>query len=48
MRVSGDLDRLLKTAASHHIVDLVSTPPDLEEIFLGYYRQDDRRGQPDR
>ncbi len=48
MRVSGDLDRLLKTATHHHIVDLVSTPPDLEEIFLGYYRQDDGHGQPDR
>jgi ABC-2 type transport system ATP-binding protein len=41
MRVRGDLDQLLKTAARHHIVDLVSTPPDLEEIFLGYYRQDE-------
>jgi ABC-2 type transport system ATP-binding protein len=42
MRVSGELDLLLKTAARHHIIDLVSTPPDLEEIFLGYYRQDER------
>jgi ABC-2 type transport system ATP-binding protein len=42
MRVSGDLDRLLKIAARRHVVDLVSTPPDLEEIFLGYYRADDR------
>ena len=47
MRVSGDLDRLLKTAARHHIVDLVSTPPDLEEIFLGYYRQDERHDDRD-
>jgi len=41
MRARGDRDQLLKTAARHHIVDLVSTPPDLEEIFLGYYRQDE-------
>ena len=40
MRVSGDLDQLVKAAARHHIVDLVSIPPDLEEIFLGYYRQE--------
>ena len=47
MRVSGDLDRLLKTAAHHHIVDLVSTPPDLEEIFLRYYQQDESHDQRD-
>jgi ABC-2 type transport system ATP-binding protein len=40
MRVSGDLDRLVKTAAHYHVVDLVSSPPDLEEIFLAYYRPD--------
>ena len=40
MRASGDLDQLVKVAAERHIVDLVSIPPDLEEIFLGYYRQD--------
>ena len=47
MRVSGDLDRLVKAAARHHIVDLVSTPPDLEEIFLGYYQQDERHDDRD-
>ena len=41
MRVSGDLDRLIKAAAAHHVVDLVSTPPDLEEIFLAYYQPED-------
>jgi ABC-2 type transport system ATP-binding protein len=40
MRMSGEVDLVLKAAAQHHVVDLVSTPPDLEEIFLGYYRQD--------
>jgi ABC-2 type transport system ATP-binding protein len=38
MRVGGDLDQVLKAAARHHVLDLVSTPPDLEEIFLLYYR----------
>jgi ABC-2 type transport system ATP-binding protein len=41
MRVSGEIDSLVKLAATHHVVDLVSSPPQLEEIFLGYYRQDD-------
>ena len=40
MRVSGELDALVKAAARHQIVDLVSIPPELEEIFLGYYRKD--------
>ena len=47
MRVSADLDRVVKAAARHRIVDLVSTPPDLEEIFLGYYRQDDPHDRRD-
>ena len=38
LRANGDLDRLVKLSADHHVVDLVSTPPDLEEIFLGYYQ----------
>jgi ABC-2 type transport system ATP-binding protein len=37
LRTHGDLDQLMKIAAANHIVDLVSTPPDLEEIFLHYY-----------
>ncbi len=41
MRISGELDGVLKAAAQHHIVDLVSAPPDLEEIFLGYYREEE-------
>jgi ABC-2 type transport system ATP-binding protein len=39
MRVRGELDLIVKAAARHHIIDLVSTPPDLEEIFLGYYQE---------
>jgi len=37
MRAVGDLDALVKLAAVHHVVDLVSEPPELEEIFLGYF-----------
>jgi ABC-2 type transport system ATP-binding protein len=37
MRAVGDLDALVKLAAGHHVVDLVSEPPELEEIFLGYF-----------
>jgi hypothetical protein len=43
LRASGDLDRIIKAAAAHHVVDIVSAPPDLEEIFLGYYQKDGAR-----
>ena len=35
------MDALVKTLARHHVVDLVSQPADLEEIFLEMYRQAD-------
>ena len=35
------MDALVKHVADHEIVDLVSQPADLEEIFLELYRQDD-------
>jgi len=31
----------VKAAARHEVVDLVSQPADLEEIFLELYREDD-------
>jgi ABC-2 type transport system ATP-binding protein len=34
------MDRIVKLSASHELVDLVSSPADLEEIFLGLYRED--------
>lgn len=37
LRAVGDLDALVKLAATHHVVDLVSEPPELEEIFLSYF-----------
>ena len=35
------MDALVKAAARHRIVDLVSQPADLEEIFLELYRETD-------
>jgi ABC-2 type transport system ATP-binding protein len=35
--VDGMLDPLVKAAARHTVVDLISTEPDLEETFLSYY-----------
>ncbi|TCO58313.1 ABC transporter ATP-binding protein [Actinocrispum wychmicini] len=36
-RVTGSPDALIKTAAQHSIVDLLSDEPALEELFLAYY-----------
>jgi ABC-2 type transport system ATP-binding protein len=38
------IDRIVKEAARHQVVDFVSEPADLEEIFLALYREDDGRG----
>jgi ABC-2 type transport system ATP-binding protein len=35
------MDGIVKTAARHRVVDFVSEPADLEEIFLALYREDD-------
>jgi ABC-2 type transport system ATP-binding protein len=35
--VDGKLDPLIKAAARHEVIDLLSTEPDLEETFLSYY-----------
>ena len=43
LRATGDLDALVKLAAAHHVVDLVSAPPALEEIFLTYFGAGDAR-----
>lgn len=37
LRATGDLDALVKLAGHHHVVDFVSAPPALEEIFLTYF-----------
>ena len=38
------MDTLVKAAARHRVVDLVSQPADLEEIFLELYREADDGG----
>jgi ABC-2 type transport system ATP-binding protein len=35
--VDGKLDPLIKAAAAHEVIDLLSAEPDLEETFLSYY-----------
>jgi ABC-2 type transport system ATP-binding protein len=37
------MDGIVKTAARHRVVDFVSEPADLEEIFLALYREDNGR-----
>jgi ABC-2 type transport system ATP-binding protein len=38
--VAGDFDRLLKALAAHHVTDIEAVHPSLEEVFLGYYREE--------
>ncbi|SCG40200.1 ABC-2 type transport system ATP-binding protein [Micromonospora echinaurantiaca] len=43
-RLEGRADALVKAAAGHTVVGLLSEEPDLEEIFFGYYaREEDTR-----
>jgi ABC-2 type transport system ATP-binding protein len=37
-RLAGRADQLVKAAARHPVVDLLSEEPDLEELFFAYYR----------
>jgi ABC-2 type transport system ATP-binding protein len=39
-RVDGSPDAVVKALARHEVVELTSTEPDLEEIFLAYYSGD--------
>ena len=41
---AGRADALVKAAARHTVVDLLSEEPDLEELFFGYYRDDRQEG----
>ena len=38
--VTGDIAPVLKVIADHDPVDLISRPADLDELFLGFYRQE--------
>jgi ABC-2 type transport system ATP-binding protein len=37
-RLAGRADALVKAAARHTVVDLLSQEPELEELFFAYYR----------
>lgn len=41
LSLAGDIDPLIKTIASHQVVDLVTNPADLDEVFLSYYSDPD-------
>ncbi len=38
--VAGDFDRVLKALSAHHVSDIEAVHPSLEEVFLGYYREE--------
>jgi ABC-2 type transport system ATP-binding protein len=40
LRVQGDLDGVIKAAADHGAVNIVTHQPSLEEVFLRFYAQD--------
>jgi ABC-2 type transport system ATP-binding protein len=44
MTVSGSVDAVVKAAARHTVVDFLSEPADLEEIFLEVYRAESEPG----
>jgi ABC-2 type transport system ATP-binding protein len=39
-KLSGDADALVKALARHHVVDLISEEPELEELFFTYYQHE--------
>jgi ABC-2 type transport system ATP-binding protein len=41
--VEGSVDALVKAAARYEVTSIISHEPDLEEVFLGYYRGDAER-----
>ncbi len=43
--VEGSADALVKTAAQFRVLTLLSREPDLEEDFLSYYSDPDKRGE---
>jgi ABC-2 type transport system ATP-binding protein len=42
--LTGSVAALIRAAAVYDVVNVVSTEPDLEEIFLAYYREDVEKG----
>jgi ABC-2 type transport system ATP-binding protein len=43
--VAGSLDAVVKLAARHEVVDLVSHEPSLEDVFLTYYETERPDGE---
>ena len=43
--VEGPVDAVVKALAEHEVVSITSHEPDLEEIFLDYYREDGARAR---
>ncbi len=41
LMVQGDVDPLLDRIAAHRVLDIAITTPDVEDLFLRYYRDDD-------
>jgi ABC-2 type transport system ATP-binding protein len=40
-KLSGDADAFVKALAQHHVVDLISEEPELEELFFTYYQHEE-------
>jgi ABC-2 type transport system ATP-binding protein len=40
-KVAGELDPVIKALAEHHVTDIEAVHSTLEEVFLGYYREED-------
>jgi len=40
-KVAGELDPVVKALAAHRVLDLEAVHPTLEEVFLGYYREEE-------
>lgn len=38
--VTGEVDRLIKSLARHHVIDIAGEQPTLDEILLSYYRDE--------
>lgn len=45
LEVAGEIAPVLKVIASHDPVELISRPPGLDELFLGFYRDSPKQGQ---
>jgi ABC-2 type transport system ATP-binding protein len=45
--VTGEIGPVLRVIASHDPVDLTARPADLDELFLGFYRQSPAKKVPD-